>query len=242
MAEIYRPSLDAAWLSAIQAACRSPRHEVSPLVVTFDALEDESSCGGVRCALDEGLIASGCATVETVANTLFPNSFWNPAKNRKDLFQRYLKILPILRRHNPRGIYFERLINYRGKRGEQGLNQLDHIISTFRSGNHRRSGLQAAVLVPASDLTNSRRQGFPCLQQVAFLPNRDSNTLAVAAFYPTQYLFERAYGNYLGLVRLGRFMAHEMALELREVTCIAAVGMLEVPLRTVEPLIAKFAT
>lgn len=40
---------------------------------------------------------------------------------------------------------------------------------------------------------------------------------------PTQYLFEKAYGNYLGLYELGRFMAHELSLELAQLNCIASV-------------------
>jgi len=39
-----------------------------------------------------------------------------------------------------------------------------------------------------------------------------------------QYLFERAYGNYLGLCRLGRFMAEQMGLSLVKMTCIAVVA------------------
>ena len=34
-------------------------------------------------------------------------------------------------------------------------------------------------------------------------------------------MYERAYGNYLGLCRLGRFMAHEMGLTLSQIVCIA---------------------
>ena len=34
-------------------------------------------------------------------------------------------------------------------------------------------------------------------------------------------MVERAYGNYLGLCRLGRFMAHEMGLKFDQMTCIA---------------------
>jgi len=37
-------------------------------------------------------------------------------------------------------------------------------------------------------------------------------------------LFDRAYGNYLGLCHLGRFMAHEMGLKLVRMTCIASVA------------------
>jgi hypothetical protein len=48
----------------------------------------------------------------------------------------------------------------------------------------------------------------------------------MTAFYATQTIFSRAYGNYVGLARLGRFLAHEMKLELTRVTCIANVAQL----------------
>ena len=70
------------------------------------------------------------------------------------------------------------------------------------------------------DHTNQRRRGFPCLQQVAFAPTGDDG-LAVTGFYAKQHMYERAYGNYLRLCRLGRFMAHEMGLTLSQVVCIA---------------------
>jgi hypothetical protein len=244
MPELYFPSLDEAWLGAVEAACTAREHELSPLVVGFDAHGDAPPPQyiGLRPALDEALVAGGRATVETVANTLFPNSLWNPSKSRKRLFQRYVRILPALRRdsHNRRGIYFERLINYPGARGEEGKNQLDHIIETFNQGNHRRSALQAAILYPLADLTNSRQQGFPCLQQIAFAHNHNRGTLTITGFYAMQYLFERAYGNYLGLKRLGEFMAHEMSLTLERVICIAAVGKLDVRISEVEPLVSHF--
>jgi hypothetical protein len=44
-----------------------------------------------------------------------------------------------------------------------------------------------------------------------------------------QYLWARAYGNYLGLIALGRFMAIEMDLELTAMTCIALVAKLDEP-------------
>src|SRR5713226_4524258 len=167
--------------------CAASLDEISPLVVGFDVRRDNlpPHYTGLRPALDEALVAGGRATVETVANTLFPNSLWNPLRSRQRLFQRYLRILPALRRdsHNRRGIYFERLINYPGTRGEEGKNQLDHIIETFNQRNHRRSALQAAILNPLSDLTNSRQQGFPCLQQIALAHNHNRGTLMITGFY-----------------------------------------------------------
>ena len=84
-----------------------------------------------------------------------------------------------------------------------------------------RSALQAAIFDPTKDHTNQRMRGFPCLQQVAFAP-QGADGLMVTGLYATQYIFERAYGNYLGLCRLGRFMAQEMGKQLTQVTCVAS--------------------
>jgi hypothetical protein len=120
------------------------------------------------------------------------------------------------------------------------MNQLDHIAKTFKSGNHRRSALQAAVLYPLADLNNSRQQGFPCLQQIAFAHDRKRSSLTITGFYAMQYLFERAYGNYLGLERLGRFMAREMGLRLDRVVCISGVAKLDVRVNEVQAILSQF--
>src|SRR5581483_8277951 len=95
-------------------------------------------------------------------------------------------------------------------------------------GNHRRSALQATLVNPFLDAKHSRQLGFPCLHQVSFLPNSRTRSLRVVAYYPTHYLFERAYGNYLGLLYLGRFMAKEMNFSFEGLTCIAGVAVFEI--------------
>ena len=54
------------------------------------------------------------------------------------------------------------------------------------------------------------------------MPKADGK-VTLNAIYAMQYLADRAYGNYVGLEHLGRFMAGEMGLELDEVNCIASV-------------------
>jgi hypothetical protein len=244
MAEIYSPSISCAWLRALSFATKSCEHEISPLAIVIAPIQAECPQEDlrVRNALDAVLGENGRPLVETVSGTIFPRSLWNPDKPRADLFRRYMKILPKVRRYpqNRRGVYFERFISYPGTRGQLGRNQLDHIIRTYRMGNHRRSALQLGVFVPETDLNDSRQLGFPCLQQVAFAPDAGRGTLAVTGFYAMQHLFQRAYGNYLGLTRLGEFVAHEMGLVLDRVVCIAAVARLEVPLQTVYPLLEQF--
>ena len=132
-------------------------------------------------------------------------------------------------RRNRYGVYFQRLIAFgHGGADDRGVNQLEHVIKTWHNGNHRRTALQAAIFDPNSDHTNQPRRGFPCLQQVAFA-QEGKEGFGVTGFYATQYIFERAYGNYLGLCRLGRFMAQEMGRQLTQVTCIASPAKCDRP-------------
>ena len=217
-------NLSVAWGNAFLQVYRAG--EISPLVVVINGLDnaEPGEIPVIRNLLDASLAANGNGlSCLEVANTIFPISLWNPERDRNDLFQRYINIFPRIRKHprNQHGVYFQRLISF-GHDGnlQHGVNQLDHIISTWKRGNRRRTALQAAVFDPSKDHTNQRRRGFPCLQQVAFARIGDDG-LSVTGFYATQYMFERAYGNYLGLCRLGHFMAHEMGLRLSQVVCMA---------------------
>lgn len=164
--------------------------------------------------------------VDTVAGTIFPESIWALAKgDRKAFFKMYEAMIPRIKRKNTnrRGTYFERLMSFHGVNGEK-VNQLEHIINTWNDGTRRHSALQAGVFDPRTDHSNQPLQGFPCLQQVVFYPNGSNGKdgLSVVAFYANQTLAEKAYGNYLGLYRLGRFMAKEMGIQMKEVVCIAS--------------------
>jgi hypothetical protein len=63
------------------------------------------------------------------------------------------------------------------------------------------------------------------LQHVSFVPN--DGGLIINSFYATQQVFEKAYGNYLGLCRLGHFMASEMHLTLERMNCVIGVEKLD---------------
>ena len=221
---IEEPNLSVAWGKAFLEVYKVK--EVTPLVVVVNDLKDGDPLEfpPIRDALELLLEAVGEESSHTVANTIFPTRMWNPEAGRGELFDRYLRMYPRLRRlatANTYGLYFQRLIAFGcDSEGKDGLNQLDQILSTWHRGNHRRTALQASLFDPYNDHTHQPRRGFPCLQQVVFTPSRTGD-LAVTGFYATQYIVEKAYGNYLGLCRLGQFMAHEMGLRLERITCIA---------------------
>lgn len=225
---IQETNLSRAWAQAFLAASAPGGGEILPLIVSVTGFTDNRpiETPSIREALDQALLSNKRSLCETVASTIFPQSLWNPSAGREQLFQRYKDLLPVLKKletSNKYGLYFERLIAF-GPSPEK-VNQLDHIIRTYRGGNHRRSALQASVFDPSMDHTNQPWRGFPCMQQVTFAPYGDGE-MAVTAFYAVQHLFEKAYGNYLGLCRLGRFMAQELGLRLTRLTCIAGVARL----------------
>ena len=222
---IEEDNLSVAWARAFSRVVDVG--EIAPLTVVIRGYTDgmPKEVAPIRHLLDDALRAEAKGlSCHEVANTIFPQSLWNTLIDRQELYRRYKRIMPRVRRYrrNWNGVYFQRLIAFGSDRSdEDGFNQLEHIIQTWRCGNHRRTALQASIFDPFKDHTHQLQRGFPCLQHVAFAKD-GSEGLAVTGYYVTQYIFERAYGNYLGLSRLGSFMAKEMDLELTQVTCVAS--------------------
>jgi hypothetical protein len=231
MPEISNERVSDGWKAAVELANRSPNKEVPNLILNIVGL-DSTSCiedGDLRLRIDRAFEQNGEHKVETVSNTIFPKSLWDPTHDRRFLYERYMRLWPRIsaKRQNKRGTYFQRMISY-PQEGEVTFNQLEHVIGAYQKGIRRRSTFQCGILVPYLDLNATPYQGFPCMQQVAFFPE-SNGTLRVSALYPMQYLWERAYGNYFGLIELGRFMAREMGLKLSTMTCVTLIAKLENP-------------
>lgn len=222
---IEEDNISVAWAKAFIRVV--DMEEIAPLTVVIRGFSDgePKEVARIRQLLDEALGAGKKPlSCNEVANTIFPISLWNPRASRQKLYARYLRIMPRVLRYpgNRYGVYFQRLIAFGGNAADNvGVNQLEHIIQTRHRRNYRRTAWQAAIFDPRKDHTHQRRRGFPCLQHVAFA-KEGSDGLTVTGYYVTQYIFERAYGNYLGLGRLGNFMAQEMGRKLTQVTCVAS--------------------
>jgi thymidylate synthase len=225
-------NLSDAWALTFIKCWNAPHGTIAPAIISFDVKEDDKAWRlekqTIRKLLENqltafGIVSANQSNVETVAGTIFPESIWKRCNGDSDqLFRQYDKMWPFVSkcRQNRHGTYFRRLTSF----GENGINQLRKIIDTWHADTHRRSALQAGVFNPAIDHSMARQLGFPCLQQVVFHPEgtNGSEGMIVVAFYANQLLLEKAYGNYLGLYRLGKFMAGKMGLHLKGVTCIAS--------------------
>ncbi len=228
---IEHHNLSCAWAAAFSEIVDAPSHEIVPLVVCVTGFDQGvvHEDRRIRTLLDAALRAKGLQSIRTVASTIFPSSLWNPNNRPEELYHRYERVLPRLHRCplNRNGIYFERMIRYKPRHSVALVNQVEHLLATRAAGNHRRSAYQIAVFDPTRDHTHQRQRGFPCLQQVSISPIGQGE-LSVTGFYATQTLFERAYGNYIGLCELGRFFAHAWNLSLARVTCVTSVAQLDI--------------
>lgn len=225
-------NLSHAWGKAFLKIINNYGEEISPLVITLTGFnngfidEDKS----IVKALDNCLSAHNKKTVSKVSETIFPSSMWELFKdNRQEFFNNYIHNLPNIKAVEPKYrpcLYFERLIAFSCE--AHNGNQLEHIISEYKSRPRvRRSMFQASIFDPARDHVRNAQLRFPCLGHISFVPNNDDKTLVLNAFYATQQIFSKGYGNYLGLCNLGHFMALEMGLTFERMNCFVGVAKMD---------------
>lgn len=227
---IQSSNISAAWgrvfLDALNATPRSRSPVVLSLAGFSGDLPDEDR--GIRQAVDEALTQGGKNPVAVSAMTIFPYGLWQHRgrppweKFHPVCVKRFFPRLKACDPRNRLGTYFERMMNFTGQhRGkEKAVDQLGFIIALLKNPERwpRQSALQLSCFDPAKDHTGQPVRGFPCLQQVGISHDGDKR-IAVHAFYPTQYLFDRGYGNYLGLCHLGSYIAHQTGLQFARLTC-----------------------
>lgn len=141
-------SLSEAWLLALEQTVSSPGGRIANLMTTITQPGVEIQC--IRQGIDRELERVGEQSVDTVAETIFPQSLYSdpgidwcsdlPPEHLQAIEQAatrmynyYLMMLPILRTEpaNRMGTYFSRMICWPGKEPE-GINQLARVICRIR--------------------------------------------------------------------------------------------------------------
>lgn len=222
---IEKSNLTDAWINVMDLLLKN-KGELSPLVLS---LTDFTERDNAKKVLAKFLEANGMPSIETVSETIFPYSLYEYVGfDRSKLYEKYKKNLPRIKKISPsnrNGTYFSRLIAFEGSK--EPVNQLEVIISALeKKGGIRRTKLQAGIFDPTADHSNSQMQGFPCLQHVTFFRTKEGG-LIINSFYALQYFTKRAYGNWLGLINLGKFVARESGLELERFNCFIGAEELD---------------
>jgi hypothetical protein len=235
---IIEQNLSIAWARAFLGVLDNSITDSLTVAIRRIETELPAEDSQIRERLDSVLSERKLPTVDQTALAIVPYKRWlrfgrPPVAKLADYYlKKMLPRLKALSTKNRRGTYFERLVNYSGARRKDGqtevhtVNQLDHVISIWKKragkgARPRQSALQLTCFDPAKDHTGSALAGFPCLQQIS-LTYSEEGTLEINGYYPTQYIFDRAYGNYLGLCQLGHVIANELGARLTGLTCFAA--------------------
>lgn len=254
-------TVGAVWGRALLAlAERGSGGERSPLLFVIEGGADEDPA--IRGALDGYLQTEGRTSVEDVAWTVFPESVWrvHGPKGRAAFFAAYRRALPWFAKANPanrRGLYFARMVGFdldpaTGEGTVGGLpdegNQLETVIRLYARGREtgtsvHRIKLQVGIFDPTRDHVSGAFLTFPCLQHVTFEPDTRAGVLHTNAFYATQQLVRKAYGNLLGLRQLAAFMAAEMGLSPGRLSAFVGVEKLGDTTKTrLRPLVEAVGT
>jgi hypothetical protein len=233
-------SISRGWLAGLAALEAAPGHEIYDLIVEISDPNAEDL--RVRQAADD-LYPEVDDWTHTVANTIFPSELARTSRTPDDLYARYLKQLPRLirrERRNQHGTYFGRLIAYPGPDGP--VNQVAYVIKTageaVASGGARwRFLYDMNIHVPGRP---GRIYGFPCLAYINVKLRKDE--LLITAHYRNHYFVERAYGNYLGIARLQRYIADKSGLRAGPLICISGHAEFgRVSIQDVRTVLREFA-
>jgi thymidylate synthase len=161
-------------------------------------------------------------------NTLFPASWAARHPEPEELVDYYRARYERLRKHdssNKYGTYFGRLVAYpRDDKHGDTADQLTELVRKLRKERMGRGPKSSRYEVNIfSERYDTNTMSFPCLAHLSF--HLHEGHLHQQAVYRNEYLVGRAYGNYLGLAQLQRYIAEACKLDMGEF--LVTVGHVE---------------
>ncbi len=157
--------------------------------------------------------------IDTTRNTIFPAAWALRNPEPQDLAayyrDRYTRDGLLAFRNNERGTYFGRIVAYPRGEGQPPGDQLTETVRKLREeiagGRPKSSRYEINVYCESLD---TAPMSFPCLAHLSV--HLHEHRLHMQAIYRNEYLVGRAYGNYLGLAALQRYMAGATGTQVGE--------------------------
>jgi thymidylate synthase len=166
-------------------------------------------------------------TPKHVAHTIFPQTFYSEGMTRELFYKKYMRFFAMSRNmpHSGWGTYFERMIKYESP-GKKITDQLGSIIDNINSWT-TNYGASFVMTIPYPHRDINRPMGAPCLNYITVQVEYADDSCAqkqinLLAVYRNHDFLERAYGNYLGLCNLLKYIAIETRSRVGMLTCVSS--------------------
>jgi thymidylate synthase len=237
---LNRETIIQAWLDGMELLLQQPGYTAFNVVLDIAsplAIGDQDRT--VLAKVDQFLAGHGKNRLQTVANTIFPESLYR-RYGTEGVFQVYpTRVYPVLKKDNRWGTYVYRMVRREDSAGKV-INPLERVIAALKtesqSRNPKRSRYELGMTEPFTDISIAdptlpfakQAIGGPCLSHLSFKLDPASGQVRLIAFYRSHYYVERALGNLVGLARLLSFVANEVGLEPGPLTCISSYAQIDV--------------
>lgn len=181
-----------------------------------------------RVAAVDRFLAQYDKSIETIANTIFPEALYCSFGAPKffDVFRdRVLK--KVRRNERWSGYYFERMVQFPYP-PENPTNQLWDVVERLRTVKALNK-FEMSLFDPVRDVDDSP-YGGQCLSFLSFKVHAGSSrTLMLTATYRNHYYIEKLLGNLIGLGRLMAFVARETEMQLGSLTVVSTHAVIDHP-------------
>jgi thymidylate synthase len=166
------------------------------------------------------------------ANAIWPSFFARPKRKTAEVFsdiERYA--IPAIKTacKNRHDSYVERLLAWRSTESGAPVPQLQSVLtrlkSEIRNPAPKSSSYEISVYSPGLD---AGYMSFPCLSHLSFKYDHRCGLLHLTALYRNHTYLSHAYGNFIGLGRLIRFVCRETETNPGELVSISTHADAEV--------------
>jgi thymidylate synthase len=212
------------WLHGTAAVLAAPGRQANHLFIRMGAPLPEIE--PIRTAFDALLVEFDHQPIDEVRNTIFPvdtaEDTGGPAELAADYVEHYDFIRLLGSEH---GTYFGRVVAHPRSGGVVGP-QLEHTIEKLekaRKGKRWRAIYEVNIYSEEHD--RNIKRGFPCMSHLAF--QLDGERVDCLATYRSHDMIKKAYGNYLGLAELQRYVADQSGFAPGELSVLAGHAAIE---------------
>jgi hypothetical protein len=223
-----QPDCALAWLEAVRQVDAEPGHEAHNVVIDVADPTAAATLAHPVVACVDGFLMARDKSIETIANTIFPQTLYERYGHPAFIEKFHTRVLPKVR-SNKRwsGYYFERMTKLPMVGGGY-LDQLSREIERIRD-NTSLNKHEIVLFDPERDVTGSP-YGGQCLSFLSFhlLPG-SPRTVLLTAQYRNHYYIEKLLGNLIGLGRLMSFVAREAGANVGSLTVLSTHAQIDTP-------------